>query len=265
MDVRVAILMLLLVIAGGAEAGTGKRPPLCLSCHAPHYADRGNCTSCHRGNDRSDRENIAHRDMIPGSLAHFTLGDDSLRVREGKQLIDRFACRRCHRIAGKGNRRASNLDRLYGTTPPLAIQQAITRPAVFMPDFHVTDRQGAALVNGIMAGGMAAGEERRELPQVVHFAERGENREEGFSASCGPCHRLLSEQYGGLGTGDAGPNLSGIFSEFYPRTFEGKLPWTVERLKRWLKNPRRVRHGSTMRPVPLEEEKLPELLRHLER
>lgn len=264
MELRVAILMLFLAIAGGAEAGTRKRPSLCISCHGVHYADRGNCTSCHRGNDRSDRKNIAHRDMIPGSMAHFTLGD-APQVREGKQLIDRFACRRCHWISGKGSRRASNLDRLYATTPPQAIQQAITKPAVFMPDFHVTEQQGIALVNAIMAGGRAAGEERRELPQVVHFVESGEKREDSFTANCGPCHRLLSEQYGGLGTGDAGPNLSGIFSEFYPHTFEGKRAWTEERLKTWLKNPRKVRPGTTMRPVLLEEEKLPELLRILER
>lgn len=263
MELRIAILTLFLVMAGTAEAGPGKRPPLCIACHEVHYADRGSCVSCHRGNDRSDRENIAHRDMIPGNLAHFTLGDTP-QVREGKQLIDHFACQRCHRIAGKGNRRASNLDRLYGTTPPLAIQQAITRPAVFMPDFHVTEQQGNALVNAIMAGGMAAGEKGRELPQVVHFVDEGK-KEEGFPASCGPCHRLLSEQYGGLGTGDIGPNLSGLFSGFYPPTFKGNLPWTGERLGRWLRNPRTVRPGTTMRPVPLEKEKLVELLRILER
>lgn len=256
--------MLFLAIAGLAEAGTRKRPPLCLSCHDVHYADRGSCVSCHRGNDRSDRKNIAHRDIIPGSMACFTLGD-APRVREGKRLIDRFACRRCHWISGKGSRRASNLDRLYATTPPQAIQQAIIQPAVFMPDFHVTEQQGIALVNAIMAGGRAAGGERKELPQVVHFVESGEKQEDGFTANCGPCHRLLSKQYGGLGTGDAGPNLSGIFSEFYPRTFEGKRAWTEERLKTWLKNPRKVRPVTTMRPVLLEEEKLRELLRILER
>lgn len=256
--------MLCLVIAGAAEAGTKKRPPLCLSCHDVHYAGRGGCTSCHRGNDRSDRENIAHRDMIPGNLAYFTL-EDAPQVRAGKQLIDQFACRRCHWISGKGSRRASNLDRLYATTPPLVIQQAITHPAVFMPDFHVTEQQGVALVNAIMAGGMASGVERRELPQVVHFVESEEKREEGFPTSCGPCHRLLSEQYGGLGSGDAGPNLSGIFSEFYPHTFKGKRSWTEERLKTWIKNPRKVRPGSTMRPVLLDEDKMPALLRTLER
>lgn len=242
-----------------------KRPPLCISCHGVHYAKRGSCVSCHRGNDRSDRENIAHRDFIPGNLAYFTLGDDSPQVREGTRLIDRFACRRCHWISGKGSRRASNLDRLYATTPPQAILQAISRPAVFMPDFHVTDQQENALVNAIMAGGRAAGEERRELPQVVHFVEGGEKRVDDFTANCGPCHRLLSEQYGGLGTGDAGPNLSGIFSEFYPHTFEGKRAWTEERLKPWFENPRKVRPGTTMRPVLLEKEKLPALLRILER
>lgn len=264
MELSVAILMLFLAMAGGAEAGTRKRPSLCISCHSVHYADRGNCISCHRGNDRSDRKNIAHLDIIPGSMSHFTLGDVPL-VRKGMQLIDRFACRRCHWISGKGSRCASNLDRLYATTPPRAIQQSIVRPAVLMPDFHVSEQQGIALVNAIMAGGMAAGEERRELPQVVHFVESGEKRKDVFTASCGACHRLLSEQHGGLGIGDAGPNLSGIFSEFYPHTFEGNRSWTKERLETWLKNPRKVRHGSTMRPVLLEKVKIPELFRHLER
>jgi len=51
--------MLILAIAGGAEAGTRKKPPLCISCHGVHYADLGNCTSCHRRKKLSISEQIA--------------------------------------------------------------------------------------------------------------------------------------------------------------------------------------------------------------
>lgn len=262
MAFRVTLLILLLAVAAAAGAGAGSRRSQCLTCHGVHNAERGSCPSCHRGDDRSDRKEIAHRQLIPGSLAHFTLGNDTL-VQDGTRLLDRFACRRCHWIGGKGSRRAANLDRLYATTPPVAIYRAITAPAVFMPDFHVAPQQGGALVNAIMSDGMTAGADRRELPQVVHFTD-GKTREQVFSTSCGPCHKVLSEQYGGLGAGDVGPNLSGIFTEFYPRSYSDEHAWTKERLKTWLDNPRRIRPVTSMRPVRLDAGKMAELLHTLE-
>lgn len=82
-----------------------------------------------------------------------------------------------------------------------------------------------------------------------------------FVKQCGGCHKLLSKQYGGLGNGTAGPNLSGLFSRFYPLNFEGGKAWNEERLKRWLKNPRKLRSQTIMRPIPLKPGEWEQLLK----
>ena len=47
------------------------------------------------------------------------------------------------------------------------------------------------------------------------------------------------------------PNLSGLFTPFYPTPFKPSEPWTPERLGRWLDNPRAVRPVTPMQPVSL--------------
>ncbi|WP_054696500.1 hypothetical protein [Geotalea toluenoxydans] len=56
-----------------------------------------------------------------------------------------------------------------------------------------------------------------------------------------------------------GPSLSGLFSEFYPATFAGKTRWREESLKRWLKNPRKVRPNALMPPVAVTAAELEQL------
>ena len=73
-------------------------------------------------------------------------------------------------------------------------------------------------------------------PQVVHFDQNGETGRDVFSIKCGPCHRVLTERWGGLGRGDAGPNLSGLLTSFYPKSFKTDGEWNAERLRRWLEN-----------------------------
>lgn len=82
-----------------------------------------------------------------------------------------------------------------------------------------------------------------------------------FVKQCGGCHKLLSKQHGGLGSGTAGPNLSGLLTRFYPANFEEDNAWNEERLKRWLKNPRQVRGQTLMRPIPLKPEEWEQLLK----
>lgn len=242
-------------IAGGKKVS-------CLKCHGSHYVSLGNCMGCHRGDDRSDRIRIAHRDLIPARYAHFTL-PGSLEVERGKKLIDLYACRRCHRTFVKGNRLAADLDRLFHTTPPQKIHDAIKFPAVYMPDFHFSDQQLDDIVNAIMAAGRRAVPEVVETPQVIHFAEKEGGRENPFVKNCGPCHKLMSQQFGGQGKGEIGPNLSGLFTEFYPATFHGKERWTEKRLRKWLENPRKLLSTSAMRPVLPEKEELEEIMRIL--
>lgn len=62
---------------------------------------------------------------------------------------------------------------------------------------------------------------------------------------------MLSERLGAVGTGNIGPNLSGLFTEFYPKTFRNNGIWTVSNLNLWLQNPRKIKVGARMQPVPL--------------
>ncbi|WP_243371025.1 selenite/tellurite reduction operon c-type cytochrome lipoprotein ExtS [Geotalea sp. SG265] len=230
---------------------------VCLSCHPVHHGDCGNCTGCHRGNDRSERKNIAHAGLIGGYYAHFTIPGSPI-VAEGKKLIDAAGCRRCHRTGGKGNGLASDLDRFFLEASPKEIASAIKEPVLYMPHFRFTDGQLTALVNAVAEGSRQEAEPRGETVRVVHFADK--NLENSFVKRCGSCHKLLSEAYGGLGSGRIGPNLSGIFSEFYPVTFSGKERWNEVNLKRWLKNPRMVRPNALMPPVPVSAAEFRQLL-----
>jgi hypothetical protein len=63
---------------------------------------------------------------------------------------------------------------------------------------------------------------------------------------------MLTMRHDLLGSGTIGPNLSGLFSPFYPLTFEGTKPWTMERLEQRLRNPRQVSSHALMPPVVLD-------------
>lgn len=246
---------LLLPPAADARAGKGG----CLRCHQPHYAASGSCVACHRGDPRSDRLAIAHRDLIRGRFSWFALAGSQPLVR-GEKLLESFACRRCHNTGGKGNRLASDLDRLPAGTAPEKIFDSIRSQALFMPDFRCDDRQITDLVNAVLAGGSKAKRKGGETPQVVHFEEVKRDGENAFEKQCGPCHKLLTGTAGALGKGDIGPNLSGLFSEHYPATFTDKRSWTAQRLKKWLENPRKIREGTQMRPIALKKDELERLL-----
>jgi len=99
-----------------------------------------------------------------------------------------------------------------------------------------------------------------ETPVVVHFEDRERRKDNPFVKDCGGCHRVLTEGQGGLGQGDVGPNLSGLLSEYYPKTFRDGERWSADGLKKWLRNPREIRPLATMAPVRLKEEELSRLL-----
>ncbi|HEX7553713.1 MAG TPA: selenite/tellurite reduction operon c-type cytochrome lipoprotein ExtS [Geothrix sp.] len=252
----ISILAVLLQTVSAVAAQTRQ---LCLACHPVHYVDRGVCTACHRGNPASDRKNIAHQQLIAGRYAAFTLGDGPL-LREGERLLDQYACRRCHVIGGRGNRLSANLDQSVARKTPEALTVSILQPVQNMPDFHTEESRAVLLVNALLAlsGRQAAtpGAQR----QVVHFDRTATAGKDLFSRKCGPCHRALTVRLGGVGQGDAGPNLSGLLSPHYPETFRDKGRWTVRDLGTWLKNPRKVRPGARMQPVVLTELEFRELV-----
>jgi mono/diheme cytochrome c family protein len=255
---KLASLTTLLYCLIGAPASAAEPRPSCLACHPVHYADRGGCTGCHRGNPASARKNIAHHLLIAGKYASFTLGDTAV-FRRGNLLLDQLGCRRCHQSGGRGNRFATSLDTLLRSKPAEEIARAIHSPAQGMPDFGLREGQISALVNAVIAGGVQAGKPGRERPLTVHFQKTAKESTDLFSRKCVACHRILAGKEGMLGMGEIGPNLSGLLSEFYPASFPGGRRWTPQRVRGWIENPRRFKTNALMQPVMLDDREFREL------
>jgi cytochrome c2 len=255
-DRAVLILLLLLVPVLATAAGS------CGKCHLQHYQTVGSCTTCHRGDPRTDRPDLAHADLIGGRFAYFTLPDSPV-TQYGGQLLEQTGCRRCHRSGKKGNLLASDLDQLLPGARPEDVMQSIRQPVLFMPDFGFSEASATSLVNILFSHATQAESRVGEIPLVVHFegVERSENR---FEKHCGGCHRMLTRQWGGLGNGVIGPNLSGLFSEFYPRRLRDEEHWSPANLEKWLKNPRAIRKAARMGPQRLEPEELRQVLTFFE-
>ena len=230
----------------------------CVQCHTPHFETDGTCVDCHRGNPRTRRLNIAHYRLIQGEYACFTLPEDS-GVKAGRRLIDTAGCRRCHKTGNIGNLLASNLDATINTTLPEDLAHAIKNPAVYMPNFYFDEPDILNLVNAILGSSAVWETESGETFKIIYFDKKEEDNNT-FNKRCGSCHRVLTAQYGGLGQGDIGPNLSGIFSRFYFKNFKDGKSWDANRLEQWLKNPRDIRDNAQMLPIKLTEDELRNLI-----
>lgn len=237
-----------------APVASGAAAKGCLRCHAPHYTALGTCVSCHRGDDRTDRKRIAHYRLISARYAGFSL-PGSLQVERGKKLLEQFGCRRCHLAGKQGTFLAASLDRL-GAKAPEELAAAIDRPAFSMPEFRFSAPDRDDLVNYLLWLGRDVKSGGKETPVVIHFARKERDGEHPFVKRCGGCHKALTETLGSVGTGAIGPNLSALFTSWYPRFYRTGEPWTAERLREWLKNPRTVRPLAVMPPVALEEGEL---------
>lgn len=258
MGLRSAVLIIVLLLTSICR-GEAAPHNNCLGCHPVHYREQGSCRYCHRGNQRTSRKQLAHSGVIAGQYATFTNSREP-SVIAGIKLAKQAACRRCHVLNKTGNHLASNLDNLLWTTSPEAIRKALLEPALYMPVFYFSGPDLDRLITAILAGGLQAGKGPKEPPQVVYFSNAGAEKQNVFSKQCGGCHKVLSKRDGGLGTGTAGPNLSGLMTQFYPPTFTDNTRWSEEKLKRWVKNPRAVRKDTLMRPVPLKDEEWDQLL-----
>jgi len=247
------MLLLAVLLPNRAEAARQR----CLECHRSHYVERGECLRCHRGNPSATRKNIAHHGLIAGRYSRFLLAADPV-LQQGRQLLDQYACRRCHVIGGKGNRLSVSLDHSARRRTPEELDFVIAKPTDSMPDFRTSEAQRRALVTALLAESEIA-DRSGSGPRVVHFSDVAMGKDI-FSVKCGGCHRILTTRWGGLGRGVVGPNLSGLLSEFYPATFRNGQPWNEERLRDWLKNPRQIRPAAVMQPVTLTEKEFQELL-----
>ena len=129
---------------------------------------------------------------------------------------------------------------------------SIREPVENMPKFGLDGAQAEAIVAFLLRSGSP------EPPQDtyrVHFTRGGSALPTVFEMKCGGCHRFLGPA-GPVGTGSAGPNLSGLFTPFYPPTALGNRAWTAKALADWLRNPRASRPATTMPPVALGEDEL---------
>lgn len=236
----------------------GQKQQLCLTCHPSHFTGQGSCTACHRGNPGAGRKNIAHHGLINGRFARFTLGDVE-EVRKGKRLMEQLACRRCHVSGGRGNRLAMDLDVASLQKTPVELVTSIRNPAQAMPDFRLPEERLIDVVTTILANAQGQKKNTLEKPFIVHFHHLENSRKDVFTRKCGECHRALTVKLGTIGHGDNGPDLSGLLSPYYPKSYGNSGPWTRTHLARWLKNPRAVRPWAIMRPVVLTDQEIAEL------
>ena len=259
MGARLAVL----IVAGVLAAGCVKAPSVqaaverCRSCHTPHYVHQGACQQCHRGNALVARKDLAHQGLLSGRVAEWSFASGGA-VREGRGLVESSACRRCHTIAGSGNRLATPLGGVLWKREQRALVASIAAPAAYMPDFGLGPPQIEAVLAYLLqqATGTTADSAYR-----VQFSPTRPSAST-FASKCGACHRALGAA-GPLGDGVQGPNLSGLFTPFYPHTAPGNRPWSPELLHDWLANPRTVRTATTMLPVPITAEELQRVIAEL--
>ncbi len=169
-------------------------------------------------------------------------------MEEGRKNVERLACRRCHTIDGTGNRLATDLDRVAWMRDQAGLVWSIGDPVVNMPRFGLDGRKTEAMVAYLLH---SAARESSVATYRIRFSKRGAVRDTAFEVNCGGCHRSITGA-GPSGRGSSGPNLSGLFTPFYPAGAPGHPPWNASSLERWLKNPRTLRPSTTMRPVPLD-------------
>jgi len=255
----VVALVVAWLVCGMLPAKVGADYNGCLTCHQPHGLGEG-CTWCHAGNPATDRKEIGHDRLIAGRFAGFRDAADA-RVARGRQRVKDLGCRRCHRIEGKGTRLATDLDQLAERVTATMREEALQTPALFMPDFHLGEEQRAEIVSYLLHARLQV-EPLPVPPQVVHFTG-AQRRELVFEKQCGRCHMLLSIHWGGIGQGRSAPNLSGLFSPFYPVPPKEGENWNATTLERWLKNPRSERKLALMPPIALKKEELSTLVEEM--
>jgi cytochrome c2 len=251
---RVAALIppiLLLFSACLKAPAAGQREGGCRACHPPHYVREATCEGCHRGDPAAARQQLAHARLLTGRAAEHRLAN-GLAMRDGKQLVEALACRRCHRIAGEGNRLAADLDAVVWRRSQQELATSILVPVENMPTFGLDRLQVEAVIAFLLRSGNAG---QVQDTYRVRFARRAGRDSRVFDTRCGGCHSALGP-LGPMGTGSQGPNLSGLFTPFYPATAPGNRPWSPEALAEWLRNPRASRPGTTMPPVQLKDDEL---------
>ncbi len=255
----IAIVLLALTGCGPAAPSSAANGSGCSACHEPHRVGEGGCIDCHRGDAKALRAPLAHYGLIRGQAAeHRRAGAPA--VVAGRHLVETLGCRRCHRVGREGNRHATSLDQVVWKREQDALAGAIRNPGENMPRFALSPIQ----TERVIAFLLHAADPAAAVPSYrVHFARSEPAAHSRFEERCGGCHRsLLAGGPGGRAT--AGPNLSGLLTEFYPRAAPEERRWTPDSLRNWLRNPRALRASAGMPPISLEEHEWRELLGELQ-
>ncbi len=227
----------------------------CLSCHREHYKEKGSCYFCHQGVSLSKDKELAHYTLIPKSFSFFRLPHHP-KIKEGRKYIYMLGCRRCHKIEGQGNNLATDIDHLHSPFYVKELVKAIEHPAYYMPFFSFARKNLESVVNYILYASSTYNTEHGNDSYRVHFLNKNYNT---FEQKCGECHKILTRNYGGLGKGNVGPNLSGILTKFYPRN-SLVYPCSTKKLIKWISNPRSIAFNTTMPPILMKKKELNQIL-----
>jgi len=229
----------------------------CIDCHEMHYQDIDNCESCHRGISETRRKDLAHFKLIEGKYAEFLFAS-SAKKNEGIDLINKSGCRRCHNIGNKGNKLSVDLNSSVKSQSVKTIVDSIKNPNEFMPNFYFTADQIDSIVTALLYFAYIEDRYNNNIVQVAHIASESENI---YEKKCGGCHKMISSNFGPVGSADIGPNLSGLLSDFYPREIAGKK-WSEQILVEWIKNPRSILINALMPVVILSDDELEKVLKY---
>ena len=153
----------------------------------------------------------------------------------------------------------TNLDTVVWTREQPELMASITQPVENMPVFDFDRGQTEALIAFLLS---TARPDASEEAYRVQFARDASRAPSTFEGKCGGCHRLLTS-LGPRGFGRRGPNLSGLFTPFYPKTAPGERAWSEKLLTGWIANPRALRPETVMPPAPLSETELQQVLESL--
>ncbi len=231
----------------------------CLDCHKPHYIKIGNCYFCHQGNSLAKDKYLAHKSLILKKFSYFRFGNHPIVV-EGEKIVNDLGCRRCHRIEGIGNSLAKSLDSLSTPFDVNKITSSIKDPAYYMPNFSFSKTEIIAIVNYLMYCSSQKEKKNKLSYYKVYFLNN--KQQKIFDKKCGKCHKVLTKRYGGLGQGDVAPNLSGLFTKFYPKS-SFLYPISEKKLKEWIKNPKKIKSNALMIPVLLNKKETEEIIKIL--
>jgi len=230
----------------------------CIKCHISHYEKIADCVTCHRGIDITSRKGIAHFNLITGQFADFLM--NSKYISEAKDVVEDVGCRRCHLLAQKGNNLARDLYFTGKNRNGEYIVKMIKEPNEYMPNFHFDNTTAIKIAKFILLDGVVK-RESKISPYPVYIDGEEKNV---FSEKCGGCHNALLKGVGPAGKGDIGPNLSGLFTEYYKSIILGNnKKFNEDLLKKWIKNPRSIKKNTTMPVINLSDTDLKDLIKNL--